>query len=131
MNLKHIPMPSHYEGSLLQKEILARSKPTTYSGHPSQQPPKFGNGKNVVHNESYIPMNKQAAPPKSLLPPMCITFADSHRHEIAYDLCLNFCRTYPDWTLDAIVHQLETVYSGCGVTKEIIADALRAYILEK
>lgn len=131
---RHIPMPSNdrYEGSLLQREILARSKPTTHSGHPSQMSPKFGSGKNVIHNESYTPMrNQMSAPPKSLLYSNSIVYIESEREKRAFTLCLNFCRQYNLWTLDAIVHQLETVYSECGVTKEIIADALRAYVLEK
>ena len=49
----------------------------------------------------------------------------------AQTLVSNFLHSNPNWAIDSLVKYLLSQYSDFGVTKEIIATEIHAYIMEK
>ena len=49
----------------------------------------------------------------------------------ANTLVYNFLRENPNWAIDSLVSYCLSQYSDFGVTKEIISDQIKIYILEK
>ena len=46
-------------------------------------------------------------------------------------LVRNFLRSNPNWAIDSLVSYLLSTYSDFGITKTIISDEIKSYILEK
>lgn len=46
-------------------------------------------------------------------------------------LVYNFLRENPNWAIDSLVKYLLSTYSDYGISREIIANQIKSYIMEK
>lgn len=58
---------------------------------------------------------------------MVSSYHGSHADTLVY----NFLRENPNWAIDSLVSYLLATYSDYGISREIISNQIKAYIMEK